>query len=547
MPPHYPDKDYFMAAESKRQSSRPLVEKAGWAVFWNAAFFPIKILVPFVSSVIVVRSLRGEGFAILSLATALLTFLGLFADLGIERTLPRFYPEIEMRYGRRGTIRLLFMVALIKGAVLFLLIGALALFPDYWITTFNLGESGGLLLLFIAMLLVLGAASDVSVQFLYAHFRQKITNSLDVLAAVVYPTLTAFLVLAGWSVLGAILALLITTILSVGLALWQVLRLLRDMPQEPHHKASEVRIPSNRPLRQRLVSFAGLNYLINWTVYLYDLPFVVLAVSLLVVAPQNKTLEVAVVALAYKFTKQFLRALVVPLTGVQTPLFARLYAEGRIEGLNTAYSTITKFLLLALLPSGVGLVLIARNVLQVLYGQIGLDAVVTQLTMPSIIACTAILAFGLFGEAIISVALNVLMVYEDYRAVITARLVALVSIPLMLLLVPQYGAIGAALAAASAGLASRGVALGYAVARLGLRFPGRFFVRVGTASLLMGLALLPFLAFLPPNIPSTALMLLTGVTVFYAAFKLLGGMDTEDKNRFAALRIPFAQSLLRFL
>ena len=535
-----------MAAEGNRQKSRTLVERAGWAVFWNAAFFPLKILVPFISSVIVVRSLRGEGFAILSLATALLTFLGLFADLGIERTLPRFYPEIEMMYGRRGTVRLLLMVTLIKGAVLLLLIGALTVFPDYWIQTFGLGEWGGWLLLLIAMLLVLGAASDVSVQFLYAHFRQKVTNSLDVLAAVVYPTLTALLVLAGWNVLGAMLALLITTILSVALALWQVWRLLREMPQEPQ-LSRKVNIPSTRPLRERLISFAGLNYLINWTVYLYDLPFVVLAVSLLVVAPQDKILEVAVVALAYKFTKQFLRALVVPLTGVQTPLFARLYAEGRIEGLNTAYATITKFLLLALLPSGVGLVLIARNVLQVLYGQVGLDAVVTQLTMPTIIACTAILAFGLFGEAIISVALNVLMVYEDYRAVITARLVALVSIPLMLLLVPEFGAVGAALAAATAGLASRAVALGYAVARLGLRFPGRFFTKVGTASLLMGVALLPFLAFLPPNIPSTVLMFLTGVAVFYAAFKLLGGMDTEDKDRFLALRIPFAQRVLRFL
>ncbi|HUP28244.1 MAG TPA: hypothetical protein VM409_07400, partial [Chloroflexia bacterium] len=87
--------------------NRPLVERAGSAVFWNAAFFPIKMLVPFVSSVIVVRLLRIEGFALLSLTTSLLYFLGLFGDLGIERTLPRFYPEIEMRYGRRGVSRLL--------------------------------------------------------------------------------------------------------------------------------------------------------------------------------------------------------------------------------------------------------------------------------------------------------------------------------------------------------------------------------------------------------------------------------------------------------
>src|SRR5688500_13465902 len=159
-----------MAAEGNRQKNKPLVERAGWAVFWNAAFFPVKILVPFVSSVVVVRILRIEGFAVLTLATSLLTFLGLFADLGIERTLPRFYPEIEMRYGRRGTVRLLTTVALIKGGVLLVLAGALALFPDYWIETFQLGEQGGWLLVFVAILLVLGAASDVSVQFLYAHF-----------------------------------------------------------------------------------------------------------------------------------------------------------------------------------------------------------------------------------------------------------------------------------------------------------------------------------------------------------------------------------------
>ena len=37
-------------------------------------------------------------------------------------------------------------------------------------------------------------------------------------------------------------------------------------------------------------------------------------------------------------------------------LFARLYAEGRIEGLRTAYATITKVLILGLLPAAVGMI-----------------------------------------------------------------------------------------------------------------------------------------------------------------------------------------------
>jgi O-antigen/teichoic acid export membrane protein len=523
------------------------VERAGWAVFWNIAFFPLKVVLPLLSGIVLVRILRVEGFALLAVALALLDTLGLFSDLGIERTLPRFYPEVEMQYGRRGVLQLLSRISAVKGAVLLLLVVALAAFPQYWIEQFSLGPQGGWLLVLIGVLLVLGAASDISIQLLYTHFRQKATNALDVLAAVVRPTLTASFVLLGLNVFGALLALLITTMLSVSISVWLAVRLLRSMPDEPVARAAEVRRPSTRSLRDRVISYAALNYLINWSVYLYDLDFIVLAITVLVLAPTPRAVEVAVVSLAYKFTKEFLRALVVPLTGVQTPLFARLFAEGRIEGLRTAYATITKVLILGLLPAAVGLIVTSRNLLQVLYGQKGGDAVLNPETATTVIACTAILTIGLFGEAMISVALNVLMVYEEYRAVIIARMVSLVSIPLLVLLVPRYGAVGGAIAAAAAGLGSRSVALVFGIVKLGLPFPSRFFVRVGTAACAMGVVLLPFLAYLPPDLVATVIMIATGVATFYVVFKFLGGMDQEDKDRFISLRIPFVRQALRFL
>ena len=535
-----------------KHKQKTLVERAGWAVFWNTAFFPLKVLVGFLSGVVVVRLLRAEGFALYSLTVALLNFLGMFADLGIERTLPRFYPEIEMRFGRRGVLRLLGWVALVKGVVLLALVAALLLAPDYWVERFRLGPAGGWLLAMVALLLVLGAASDVSIQLLSTHFEQRITNALDLLAGVVRPVLIAAFVLAatalhlsGWDVVGAMLALLITTAVSVAVSLWQSWKLLQRIPEEPHHRAGEVHRPSARPLRDRLVSFAALNYLLNWSVYLYDRDFVVLVMPFLL-APEDLKPQVAIISLAYKTGKEFLRALVVPLTGVQTPLFARLYAENRIEGLRTAYTTITKFLILAIFPAGVGLIVTARNFYQVVYGQIGRDAVVNPDTLTSVVACTAVLVLGLFGESMISVALNVLMVYEEFRAVMLARLVALVSIPLMVWLVPEMGAVGAAVAVSVAALASRLAGLLYALRRVGLPFPGRFFVKVGAASLAMGFALLPLLL-LPPTIPATLLMVVGGVGVFLVAFKLLGGMDRADKERFLSLRIPLASTALRFL
>jgi O-antigen/teichoic acid export membrane protein len=530
---------------SKKQ--RPLVERAGWAVFWNIAFFPLKIVIPFLAGIVVVRELRADGFTLWVLTLALLDALGLFSDLGIERTLPRFYPEVELRYGRRGIYRLLGQISLVKGLVLLALILSLALAPQFWITQFRLGPDGGWLLFLIAVLLVLGAASDVSIQLLYTHFKQKSTNLLDIMVAVVRPALTAAFILLGWGVKGALIALLIVTIISVAISMWLAIKVVTTMPESPNAQLLDVKTPSNRSLTSRLFSFAALNYLINWSVYLYDLDVIALAMALLLLDPTIAKVEIAVVSLAYKFTKEFLRALVVPLTGVQTPLFARLYAEGRIDGLKTAYATITKVLILGLLPAGVGLIVLGRNALEVFYGQKGGDAVLNPLTESKVVACTAILAVGLFGEAMISVALNVLIVYEEYRAVIITRLVSLVSIPLLILLVPPYGAVGGAIAAAVAALGSRSVALAYGMVRLGLPFPGKFFVRVGIASCAMGIVLLPFLAYLPANLIVTVLMVVVGMAVFYSVFKFLGGMDQEDKDRFISLRIPFVKQALRFL
>ncbi len=538
--------------ESRGKKQKPLVERAGRAVYWNAAFFPLKMLISVGSSIVLTRGLRLNGLYLFTIALVILDSLGLFADLGIERTLPRFLPEIEMRYGRRGIKRFLLWVGAVKGVVLLALIAALVIGSDYWVKRFSLGGNGGWLIFFVVALLALGAVWDVSLQLLYTHFKQKSTNTLDLIVAVIRPGLTALFVLLGYGAPGALGALLLTTLISVALSLWLGMRLLKTMPEEPHPNAAKARMPSTRTLRSRIASFAALSYLINWSVYLYDLDFVALAISFIVVGKDEKV-AVVLISLAYKFAKELLRGLVVPLTGVQTPLFSRLYAEGRIEGLRTAYVTLTKFLILALMPAGVGLIFTARNILQILYGQKGSDAVLTPATMPTVVACTAILAFGLYGEAIISVSLNVLMVYEEYRAVISARLVSLVSVPLLLLLVPPFGAVGAALAVAVAALGSRSLALLYAVRKLRLPFPQLFFTKVGASSAVMGVALLPFLVFAPPTlpllmlIPVTGASIVVGAAVFLGVFKALGGLEREDKERISSLRLPLVGLAMRLL
>jgi hypothetical protein len=89
-------------------------------------------------------------------------------------------------------------------------------------------------------------------------------------------------VLLGWSVFGALLALLITTVVSVTISVWLAIKLVINIPLQPTARSGDVKKPSDKSLRQRIISYAGLNYLINWSVYLYDLDFIVLAMTLLI-------------------------------------------------------------------------------------------------------------------------------------------------------------------------------------------------------------------------------------------------------------------------
>ncbi len=323
------------------------------------------------------------------------------------------------------------------------------------------------------------------------------------------------------------------------------------------------RRPSNRSIWRRFTAYSAMMYVLNLSTTLYDQSFVVLLIGLIVADTARQRVEVVLVGLAFKFVRQLLQALVVPLTGVQTPLFSRLYAEDRLDGLRTAYSSLTRFLILVLVPAGAGLILMAQPLLVLLYVQPGTgpkaDAVLTVDNLPQTVLACAILTIGLFGESLVSVALNVLMVYEDYRSVLMARSVALVSVPLLLLLEPPFGVVGVTIAVAVAALGSRLVALGFGLRRLGLSFPAAFLGKVALATLpfavLLGPVafLLPTDAVAPLSLPWFGRALVVGglvlaaMLLFWLVFRRLGGIEPADRQRFAGLRVPGIKLLLRYL
>lgn len=520
------------------QKPKGLAQRASGAMFWNAAFLPVKTIVALAVSVVVVRVLHLENYAMLTVVTSLLSTLGTYSDFGIIRALPRFIPEVEVSQGHHAVRQLILVVVGIKTGIYVILIAVINVWSDYFIALFGLGSQGRLLLIFISILMMLGSFSDVTIQLLYTYFKQKITNILDLLNSLVNPVLTIAFVLAGWKVVGVLLALTITTVIAVALSSYRAFVALR----EERHTPRVAKPVDLRDLGKRFMSFSMLTYFMNISVYFYDLPFVILVLN-----ANHDLVGVAMMALAFKLARQMLQMLVVPLTGVQTPLFARVYAEKREDALRTAYTTVTKFLIVSLIPAGVGLAIMSRNVLQLLYLQRHSQAVLTMSSLGETTVVAIILIFFLFGESVISVPLNILMVYEEYKAVIATRAVAFLAIPLLLTLSPMYGVIGAALAIGGARFLSRLLSMIYLTFSLKLPFPTAFFARVVACTLVFAAVLAPLSLKLGVGYVSTVGLILLGILIFAGMFKLLGGFDAADKERIVNLKVPMGRLIVRFL
>jgi O-antigen/teichoic acid export membrane protein len=557
---------------------KSLSEQFLTATLWNTILFPARLLVGLLASVLYYQRLSLDQVGVLFLLTSLATTIGLYADLGIERTLPRFLPEVERQSGRAGVERLMTRVIRLKLVVLLVLVAALAGFAGPLVRALaadqrteiralearrgepEIGRSeardlekqvaakravlaeiegnGRLFVSAVALLLLLGALFDVYMQFLTAYLKQRSWNLITLASTLLQPVLVSVFILLGWQIGGVLLGLVLAPLMSVFLARWQVRRASRELAR-PEGSTAE-----GADLGGRFARFAAVNYLMQITTWMYDLQFVIfLSVAALSLA------DVALLGFAYKFTKDFLGYVWTPLTGVITPVLSRVRVRGDPKVLADAHATLTRVIWLLVLPAGVGLAVLAPRILATLYPKY----TTAMLLIMIFIAST-------FGESLLSVPQNVLMVAERYRVVVAARLLALVSVPLIYLLLPRYGLVGVALAVGLARIAARLVTAVYGRRDLDLTMPWRFMGRVALAGAGMGLSLwaassawrlrpTPSLSPWERGLALAPLAVLGigGALVYALILRLLGGLDEAERRRLLELPLPLRSSLTRLL
>jgi O-antigen/teichoic acid export membrane protein len=537
-----------------------LARNAGSAVLWNTLFVPLKLLAEVAVTLVKANILSQAAFGLLAILAAFANTLGLWVDLGVDRALPKYLPEQERVGGKAAVARLLRTVARIKllmllvVTLLFLLysgpilarlaqdVRELDIDPIEHARLLNdLGRYGWLLMGGVLLLVALGAFYDMLMAYLISFFRHRAWNSIALVTSLVGPPLVIAAVLLDSGVPGVLLAMVVTPFISVALAAWQVALAQRSLAASSAPQAAEQRHERAEWLPQGFARYTSVSHLLNLSDWATS---PALPLLLLPSLPQ-----VAVFQIGFQLVRMVLTYLFTPLAGVQVPLFSRV--RGGEGDLQQAYASISRLLTLLMVPGAVGVALLARPLLSGLFP-----------TFVEAAPLVWVLAPCLFLDSLLSTAQIVLMVYERYRAVLLARLLAFVSVPLLLLLplLPAaYTLLGAAAALGLARLLARAASLYFGQRELQLGFPGAFAARVGLASAVMVLPLLlgsSLLGTLSPGADITArlaylvaiaLLAALAAAVFFAALRLMGGLHPADRAQLLALKLPFKKLLVRVI
>ena len=562
-----------------------LTERVFSAAAWNTMLFPVKFVFGLIANVLMLAYLHPSEYGIFILIISLAATVGLYSDLGIERSLPRFIPEVENQEGRAGVARFLCRIISIKLMLVLAFIVGIQLFAtpllNYIIVNEQrsivtaeaelvdlrergapadeivaaeadidgrqgaveqLEETGRLFLWAVCALAFFGAIYDVFMQYLTAYFKQRAWNIITAVVTLLQPLLIIMFIALNMRLGGVLLGIVITPVIAVALAAWQTLRASRELAPTVVDAQPDPTMP------RRFAGFAGMSFLTQMTTWFYDLAFVVIVLT----AAGTSLANIAILGFAYTFAKTFLSYAYLPFGGLLTPLLTRIRNRNEAAALQETYGSMTRMFALILIPAGVGLALLTPRLLGLLYPQY-VDA--------------ANLAYVLIGfaflESLLSIPHNVLMVYDRYRAVLIARLLALIVVPLLLIVAqfeqPEQVLMGVAIAVGVARVLPRLVTLIVVRRTMGLRFPVRFVGRVVLAVLAFCIPLLLLQQVWPLPADTTtwadkalaatslgALAALVGIG-YLVALRLLGGLDEQERKRILGLKLPFKRVLARIL
>ncbi len=159
-------------------------------VFSNIVMQPIILLLGFIGSIVVARTLGPELLAIIASISAIATTVIAFSDLGIARSLPKIIQDISVQYGTNSAILIQNKLSKIKIFTTCLLLSGLLFlhFNKIPIYSVNINMNNWFLILVIVKSL-LGALILVKKSVAFSAFKNKELVLLNLIITLLNPIL----------------------------------------------------------------------------------------------------------------------------------------------------------------------------------------------------------------------------------------------------------------------------------------------------------------------------------------------------------------------
>jgi O-antigen/teichoic acid export membrane protein len=388
----------------------------------NAADSATSLVAAMIVSIVLARALGPERFGLYALVTTIVTFTFLFARLGVGDTVRRYMAELDGRDLRwlgaalaGWGLRIGISAALVAAVALMLAAGPLSSF-------FRSSELSGYLLIGAAGLLPTAAASVLrNLQRGLQHWRALLW--LNLATSPLWVGGCALAVWSGAGIAGVLVVGIAVEIINVGvLALWAK----REMGWP------RLRTPLPAGLHSRVLRYNfGLAFLIVMNVIVWQRS------ELLFLGRFSGPEQVAYYAVPFSLTQRLSEVLPGALLGVLLPSLSFAYGAADTARFGEILSSAARYLAMLALPICAFGIPLAGAGVRLLYGTAYMPAV------PVLQILLAASIFGVAGQA----ASAALLGMEAQSWLLKTGLAAVaLSLALDFLLIPRWGAIGAAIA-----------------------------------------------------------------------------------------------------
>jgi O-antigen/teichoic acid export membrane protein len=398
-----------------------LSQKLTNGAIWNASGFIIKFIIGFFSSILFVRLLGQTQYGIVTFILSCVFFAGIFVNLGFGTVMTQVI-AINRAKNRGTDLKSLLKKITIPRLIILVLITILFLQTNL-ISDFLNKPYLSAYMIFVPLIIFTSYFQGTLSSLLTCYYYQKVINITAIIEIMLKLILVITAIQMGYGVLGFLMALILSQLLSASTLVYhskQLLNRFKDLPQTPF-------------MLKKHVKLAYHSYLVSISVRLLGREVDLFLIGVL----HHDIREVAIYAVVFGLPKMVFDIFHHLIGGgLGLSAFTEYVKTGQIDELRHQYQTILHLFSIGVFPAIIGGVIIGGDITQFVYGD-----EYANLSIP-----LAILFFSLGVSTISTVTSDILYALNREKLLMQLQTsVGIINVAVNIMVISKYGALGVAI------------------------------------------------------------------------------------------------------